>query len=170
MNKRVLTPAQIDAARRNGAKSHGPASQEGKARSSRNSFRHGLLANSIVIPGESRDRFMTLCADLDLHFQPASEVESGLIDTMAVCRWRQMRLWSMEKAALTNEIRKRSTAPEANDEDNPTRTALAFHALCDSSRATEVLSRYETRFDRQYNRALQTLNQIRRKTGISKVA
>jgi len=166
MNKRVLTPAQIDAARRNGAKSHGPVSNEGKAHSSRNSLRHGLLANSVVIPGESRDRFMTLCADLDRDFQPASETESSLIDTMAVCRWRQMRIWSMEKAALTNEIRKRNS----EDEDNPTRTALAFHTLCDNSRAPEVLSRYETRFDRQYNRALQTLNQIRPKKGISRVA
>jgi hypothetical protein len=166
MSKRVPSPAQSDASRQNGSKSQGPVTPDGKSRSSRNGIRHGFLANTVLLETESRDRFMALCADLDQHFEPATEIEAGLIETMAVCRWRQMRLWSMERAALAHEIEKRSS----EEEDTPTRVALAFHTLCENSRAGETLNRYESRYDRQYNRALQSLNQIRQKRDSAHVA
>jgi hypothetical protein len=41
---------------------------------------------------------------------------------------------------------------------NPLRSlALAFRALTEESRVTELINRYEARFDRQYNRALNGL-------------
>jgi hypothetical protein len=41
---RPRSPAQIEAARRNGARSGGPVSAEGKACASRNALKHGLSA------------------------------------------------------------------------------------------------------------------------------
>ena len=38
------SPAQIEASRRNGARSKGPVTAEGKARASRNALKHGLSA------------------------------------------------------------------------------------------------------------------------------
>jgi len=49
--------AQIEASRINGALSRGPVTEEGKASSSRNATRHGLLSNTILIAGESRTDF-----------------------------------------------------------------------------------------------------------------
>ena len=81
MSKRVPSPAQSDASRQNGSKSQGPVTPDGKSRSSRNGIRHGFLANTVLLETESRDRFMALCADLDQHFEPATEIEAGLIET-----------------------------------------------------------------------------------------
>jgi len=154
---------QREAVRRNGLKSRGPVTERGKAASSRNSLRHGLLANTVVLDCESPDRFLSLVSALRREFQPESEVERALVETMAVCRWRQMRLWGMEKAGLAFEIRKQTESPDQNPAIDPaTQAALAFQSLCHDSRAYEVMNRYESRFDRQYDRALERLTELRR--------
>jgi hypothetical protein len=112
---------QIAAARANGAKSRGPVTADGKrasaansaqstgpvtpegkacaltARSSRNATRHGLLADSMVLHGESDDRFRALLSRLEAELQPEPGIESDQTEIMAVAHWRRMRLWSLEK-------------------------------------------------------------------------
>ena len=99
-----------EAARINGAKSHGPVTPEGqrprpegRARSSQNSIRHGLAAKSVVLPSESREQFQLL---LDSHideFEPQSEVEMEMVEALAVARWRLRRVWTLETNLFTNE-------------------------------------------------------------------
>jgi hypothetical protein len=159
-----ISDKNSEAARQNGLKSRGPVTERGKSASARNSLRHGLLANTVVLDGESPDRFLSLVSALRREFRPETEVERALVETMAVCRWRQMRLWGMEKAGLAFEIRKQTESPDQEPAIDPaTQAALAFQALCDGSRACEVMNRYESRFDRQYNRALERLTELRRK-------
>jgi hypothetical protein len=165
-----LSDLQLRAAQENGLKSKGPASEQGKANSSRNSLRHGLLANTVVLEGESPNRFLDLLQVLKAEFGPETETERALVETMAVCRWRQMRLWGMEKAGLTQEIRKQSEQAGPAELDPATQTAMAFRALCDQTHAFEIMNRYETRFDRQYTRALERLTALRNRRGIARVA
>src|SRR5882757_10588197 len=61
---------QIAASRANGALSHGPVTPEGKAISSRNSLRHGMLAKTIVLEGESLDHFCTFIRTIEETFHP----------------------------------------------------------------------------------------------------
>ena len=157
---------QIEASRKNGAMSRGPVSSKGREKSSRNNTRHGLLSKTIVLRDESKTRFDSLLSALHEALQPQSIVESNLVDTMAVARWRLMRLWSMESASITYEISKQSLNPASPDvpTDPATRAALAFRELTDNSRSLDAFNRYESRFDRQYNRALDRLTRIREKT------
>jgi hypothetical protein len=101
-------------ARANGTKSRGPVTPEGRAKSSRNSLRHGLSAKSILLPAESREQFQIL---LDAHiqqFQPANDVEMDLVEAMAVARWRLRRIWAIETSLLANELTRR--AEDIDDE------------------------------------------------------
>src|SRR5665213_3762386 len=90
--------AQIDASRTNGALSHGPVTDEGKAISSRNSVRHGILSNSILLIGESREEFDRLLTSQIQEFDPQTEAEMGRVEELVVCRWRQMQIWCMMAA------------------------------------------------------------------------
>jgi hypothetical protein len=47
---------------------------------------------------------------------------------MAVARWRQLRLWGMEKAAMEYQIRQQADGV-GRGESNATRASLAFQTL-----------------------------------------
>lgn len=130
----------------------GPKTLAGKRRSSQNATRHGLLARTIVLDGEDLEAFEQLLNSLTEQYTPAGPVESALIETMVVARWRQMRLWAMEKAGLAHQI-----ALQPEPVDPVTKAALAFRTLSDQSRSLELLNRYETRYDRQFNRCVARL-------------
>jgi len=151
---------QIAASRANGAKSRGPITPEGKRNSNRNNIRHGLVAETVVIDNESLPRFASLLASLTADLQPQDDTEASLIETMAVARWRQMRLWALEKSGLDYEIRKQEG--EIVSEDAPTRAFLAFRGITDQSRSLELINRYETRCDRQYLRLLRHFRRLRK--------
>jgi len=93
----VHSPRAMSAmSRANGAKSRGPATAAGRARSSRNSIRHGLRAKTVVLPTESardypRDYQCLLESYID-HFQPATGVENDLLLALAAARWRLHRI------------------------------------------------------------------------------
>jgi hypothetical protein len=65
---KIVSPLQQAANRQNAQKSTGPTTDEGKAASSRNALKHGLLARDIVVAdpafAESREEFDALLAAL----------------------------------------------------------------------------------------------------------
>jgi hypothetical protein len=155
----MRTDQQKEASRINGTKSRGPVTAEGKQSAARSNLKHGLLSNSVILEGESEQRLQTLHDEIFALLEPEGPLEIALAENMVMCRWRLMRLWVLEAATVNHEIRKQS---EANaEEDNATKAALAQRALIDESRQLEVLSRYETRFDRQFSRALQRFNELK---------
>ncbi len=154
----MSTERQILANRINGAKSHGPITPDGKLASSRNSTVHGLLADAIVLDGESAERFTALHDSYMAKFEPRDPVECALVENMVVCRWRQMRIWVYESASLADEMNKNAVANES--ESKATQGARAFRTLTDETRSLDSLNRYETRYDRQYSRCLQRLHDL----------
>jgi hypothetical protein len=166
------TERQRESARINGAKSRGPITPEGKAISARNSLRHGMLAKTILLEGESLDHFQRFIQHLEDTFSPVGPMEDSFVETMALSKWRQMRLVGMEKAGIHHQIqaerdaRIEHSAPTGISPLDPATTAyLAFTTLARQTRSLELMNRYETRCDRQYERALSRLfeAQARRK-------
>jgi hypothetical protein len=151
----MSTPKQIAASRANGAKSKGPVTPQGKRNSSRNATRHGLLAETIVLEAEHTGRFLELLESLIDEHQPQTPTETMLVDTIAAARWRQDRIWGMQKVAFDHDIASCDAA-----ESSPLRAVLALRASPESIRTHELLLRYEIALDRQISRALLRLHQL----------
>ncbi|HEV3199696.1 MAG TPA: hypothetical protein VGZ73_17450, partial [Bryobacteraceae bacterium] len=75
----------------NGSLSRGPTTPEGKLRSSQNAVSHGLLSDSVVLPGESLEGFDTLFNQYMERFAPVDCVEEAMIEEMAASWWRMRR-------------------------------------------------------------------------------
>ena len=104
------TTAGAEASRRNGRRSRGPITANGKARSSRNAVRHGILAEDVCAGdiSEHRNTFNTLLDQLRAELAPSSLLESLIVERIAAALWRTRRVLAFE-AGTTLE---RDTAPE----------------------------------------------------------
>jgi hypothetical protein len=152
----MSTLKQIAASRANGAKSKGPVTDQGKLNSSRNSTRHGLLAATIVLQAENKEAFLEMVQELYEEHQPATPTEKMMVETIACARWRQDRIWEMQKCALDEDI----NSSQSQTDSQPLRAVLALRKSPDSARAHELLLRYETALDRQISRSLLRLHQL----------
>ena len=91
---------QIDANRQNGALSNGPATPEGKAASSKNALKHGLLSREILLPNEDPSAFAQFSDNLVAALKPIGELESVLVDRIIGLGWRLRRLSQIEAGIL----------------------------------------------------------------------
>ena len=160
MENTIETPAprtRADIARENGAKSRGPVTPAGKAASSRNSTKHGLLARTIVLPTESKKRFARLLNLLRKELAPQTEIERHLVDRMAVARWHQMRCWGYERSVVAHELSRQAAAtPDLELETDSTRAALIIRQSDGHSRFVDRVSYLAGRYQRDFDRALNT--------------
>lgn len=159
----MSTTRQITANRLNAARSRGPITPAGKEASARNSLRHGLLSSTVVLNGESAAGFVELLQNLNDEFQPATPAETAAVETMAIARWRQLRVWSLQKLTLDMEM-SRQGAPGSPP---VLRAALAVRRLSADDSTLDNLHRYETAYDRQFARALRQFHFVRSTRGES---
>ena len=152
----MSTPKQIAASRANGNRSKGPVTAQGKLSSSRNSTRHGLFAQTIVLEDEKEQEFLALLNELLDEHKPATPTETMMVEAIAAARWRQDRIWGMQKVAFDHDV---SSSP-ATSAAPPLRAVLSLHSSPETVRAHELLLRYDIAFDRQISRALLRLQQL----------
>ena len=106
--KQKTSPRKIAANRQNARKSTGPRSPEGKARSSRNAVKHGLLAGRIVLedhPDEDPREFAALLDGFMDDYQPRGMIEQMMVERLAVSFWRLRRAYRFEAESIAQANR-----------------------------------------------------------------
>ncbi|HYI92815.1 MAG TPA: hypothetical protein VEX68_04675 [Bryobacteraceae bacterium] len=133
-------------ARINGAKSNGPITAEGKAKSSQNSLKHGLTSSRVVLPHESQEAYDKLEASLINRFKPADDLESELVQEMAAARWRLRRIEAMESALFKKAIKQ-------HEESGTSDAVDAAYAEVAESKSYRMLVRHAAQLRRAYEKA-----------------
>jgi len=162
LNPKPVSEARRAAARANGAKSKGPVTPEGKAKSSLNAVTHCLTANALVLTTESKEKYDALLAAYRDECDPQGQIENDLVEEVVSAKWLQRRAMAMITALLdtTMDRMDHEVAAEFETIDNAARTALAFARQVDQGGTLALLQRYLARHTRDYHRALDKIMEI----------
>jgi len=154
----MATDKQIEASRRNGARSHGPVTPEGKQQSSRNATKHGLCSRRMLLPDESPEKLRELEVFWLRQLWPQTHAERELVLNVASAAWRMQRYERLEASVMSIEM---ATHPE-----DPEAAGRAFLSLANTGRGLDLINRYATRARREFEHALETYHEtvrLRRK-------
>ena len=157
--------ARILANQANAAKSTGPRTDEGKASSRANSFKHGLTGAGVVVTSEDSARIEQLARDLKAELRPSNTTSQRLVERMAVLSVRMDRSVTQESAAISENVRLAKAAfvaPEGLDEKTVAmlRQEAGDIALFDPSKAACLARQYEAAAQREFYRAFKEVRQI----------
>jgi hypothetical protein len=145
-----VSNARAEASRKNGAKSRGPNTPEGKARSAQNALKHGLRAEKhIVLPDEDAAEFAGLEAALVGELAPVGALQTVLARRVAIAAWRLARADHIE-AELFKERGYGAAGP-----------AVALIRDGNGTRSFETLLRYRGAAMAEFWRALRTLKALK---------
>jgi hypothetical protein len=145
-----FAPARAAASRRNGAKSTGPKTPQGKARSARNALKHGLCAEEfVVLHDEDEQAFAALEASLLEELAPQGALQRFLAGRIVRAAWRLERAERIEIELLEYRM----------DRDGD--LALALIRDGNGTRSIDTLMRYRGRAQAEFYRALRTLKEIK---------
>jgi hypothetical protein len=143
----MTSQRQIEANRRNAARSTGPRTPEGKAVVSLNALRHGLLSGQAVIQGESEVELVELGRRLRGQLVPMGELELLLADRIVSTAWRLRRVIALETLLFDTE----------RGDGSAYHGALAYRVDRDK---LQLLSRYELALERSLYKALHELRRL----------
>ncbi len=100
----MSTAAQIAANQQNAKLSSGPKSEEGKAASCLNNFRHGFTGAFTVLPSEDQEKFDTLLHGLRVEHEPKTMTEILLVEKMAQHHWLVQRAMKLQELTMMSEL------------------------------------------------------------------
>ncbi len=175
-----ISDKQLAANRANAAKSTGPRTPEGKARSSRNARIHGFTASTFtVVRLEDLDEIARLKRDAVAVYRPVNSQELFALEQMAISQQTMLRAARLEAGLFTGCLQ-----PALNDNDtpfSPMSPALAgdgdiqitraqnrnyalgngFHSMAKQGNTVPLFLRYKAQAERLYRRAIEDFDRLK---------
>ena len=148
------SPAQSDASRQKGARSTGPLTVAGKARSSLNGVHHGLCGRTFfLLPDEDPAEFQAHESLWLAEWRPRDAQEREAAAAAIRAMWREVRADRLEAAVLTDLFAAGAIADEA---ERQAAKAAAMKGL-------GTLLRYRGRVEREHRQAMADLDALRQR-------
>lgn len=155
----MSTPHRTAINRANAQHSTGPKTEAGKKKSSLNAVRHGLTGQIVVMPNEDLEAYRIHLKSLMDECDPKGSIEAILVQALADCSWRLIRVAALETNLLTLGIA--NGCSPVTDAPSQVVDALSIvSALESQSKALSNLSLHSQRLSRQLEKLLAQLNTI----------
>ena len=142
------------------AKLGGVKTSEGKAISSLNAIKHGLLSKEVLLSGEDEGSLIGLGKRLRAYIQPMGELELILTDRVITNTWRLKRVLKVEKATMEwqreHELNEKMRFDKTSDKQIGRKATSEMLINQD----IEKIIRYETAIERGLYKALHELQRI----------
>jgi hypothetical protein len=156
---RPRSPAQVEASRRNGARSQGPVTAEGKELSSRNALQHGLCAmRHLVLEDEVPDDLEELIGAITAEAGAGTEIEARLARRLAIAFWKGERAERIEVALFDAAPRTRMDGYRQEEADPLTTFDV---------RRFNAIRGHQAQIGREIARCLKELRQLRRNAALA---
>ena len=152
-NETQPSERKVNANRANAAKSTGPKSREGKARSSRNAICHGFFSKAVVLPDESFASYEAMAEQIRSELRPRNVLEELLVTEIINLKWRMDRLLKVESTVFT----RKGISVSGHD----CGTGFAFVNDAQGLDAFSKLARYEGPLSRRFSKCIRDLCKLR---------
>jgi hypothetical protein len=159
----MISERQLEANRRNAAKSHGPITPEGRAAVRHNALKDGLTAAEVILPTvEEKLDFEQFRFAFEQEYNPVGPTEEVLVEDIVISRWRLTRIRKMEPGFFAMELDslKKSREEYFSHLDAQAHLAQAISHDAFHNDVLGKMSRYEARFERTFYKALKELQRL----------
>jgi hypothetical protein len=173
---RAISEKQLAANRANAAKSTGPRTATGRARSAQNALKHGFAAQSYcLIRGENPESLANLRADLVHTYCPVNHAELLAVERIAFAQWSIERCYQLEAGMFTSFFNKSLSEngadflhPQITDDYDPAPSQNMAFVLADGlhrqskHKSFSLFLRYKSQVERDYRRAVEEWERVRK--------
>jgi hypothetical protein len=177
--KKPLSDKLLAANRANAARSTGPRSPEGKARSAQNARKHGFTASTFaVVRLEDLDEVARLRQDAIAVYQPVNSQELFAVERIALAQQALLRVERLHTGLCTTFLNEAFdgngrplmgiTDALVNHDNEITKAqnrnylfAEGFHRLNKYSNSFTLFLRYQAQSERLYRRAIEEFDRIK---------
>ncbi len=157
--------------RRNGLKSTGPRTEDGKRTASKNAIKHGFLCKELVVSdrdaNETQGELDDLAKRIWEESQPAGFFEERCVEEIISCYWRLRRILRYEQGEIKKALASRRARLASPDPFGDLPFAAPRSAEIDGITAhlclpstTDKINRYETMITKKLNRAVVELERL----------
>jgi hypothetical protein len=154
-----LSQARLLANRANAQLSTGPASPEGKAKSSLNAVKTALTGRTVLLPSDDAAAYEQHVRDYDKEFKPMTTREYDLVQSIADSSWRLQRIPALEMAIYAQG--RCQFATQFNDHEPALRPALIeLHTHLAYEKQLRNLQIQEARLHRRREKDIAELRQL----------
>ncbi len=180
MPRKPPSEKQLAANRANSARSTGPRTPDGKARSAQNARKHGFAASAFaVVRLEELDEVARLKDDLVTDYQPANSQECFAVERIALAQHALLRAARLEAGLFTAcmdlalDSRDNPINPMAEElvgggdieivraQNRNFALATGFDRMAQRSNSWSLLLRYQSQAERQYRRAVEEFERLK---------